>query len=80
VALPPGFPEGKAEIWIYMATSGLSFSGDSKGYLYSLAPGYEVVPDTDHPPGPPLTTRDKGTRTWIRHVEGPWHVFFEVTN
>lgn len=78
VAPPPSVSEGKDAIWIYMATSGLSFSGDAKGYLYSFAPGFEVIPDLDHPPR--LTIRDKGTRTWIRHVEGPWYLFFEVTN
>ncbi len=71
---PPGVTEAKEPIWIIVSTSGLSFSGSTKGYLYSAAPTFEVVPDLDHHPS---TVRSK---TWIRHVEGPWYLFFDVRN
>ena len=72
--VPPGVTEAKDPIWIIVSTTGLSFSGGLKGYLYSAAPRFEVVPDLDHAPP---TVRSV---TWIRHIEGPWYIYYDVRN
>ena len=73
----PGTTEVKNHIWIILSASGLSISGDSKGFLYSAAPPprFEIVPDTDH-----AGHSTQRSPTFIRHIEGPWYVVYEVTN
>jgi hypothetical protein len=63
-------PETKDPIWIIVSASGFSIGGSSKGFLYSHAPHFEVVPNLEHPPPGPC-------RTWIKHIDGPWYEYFE---
>ena len=68
-----GYPEAKDPIWIHVSAHGMSFSGDSKGFLYSRAPPFEIVPSFDA-----VTT--KRSETWLRPLEGPWYIYFDVRN
>lgn len=66
----PGRAEEKDPIWIHVSGLGLSISGSTKGFLYSKAPPFEVVSDLDH-----IAASRSGT--WIRHIEGPWYLYYD---
>ena len=66
--LPAG--EEKNPIWIHVSAIGLSISGSSKGFLYSRNPPFEEVPDLDR-----WMPESSGTR--IRHIEGPWYLYYD---
>lgn len=66
----PGRTEVKNPIWIHVSGLGLSVSGSTKGFLYSKAPPFEVVADLDR-----ISSSRSGT--WIRHIEGPWYLYFD---
>jgi hypothetical protein len=70
---PPELTDVKDPIFIFIWSRGWTISGDSKGYLYSNAPAFEIVPDLEK-----TTTRT--SKTWVRRIEGPWYLFFAVTN
>lgn len=69
-AVQAGRSEVKNPIWIHVSTRGLSISGSSKGFLYSSAPPFEIVPDLDR-------VSPSRSQTWIRHIEGPWYLHFD---
>lgn len=71
--VPPGIQENKDPIWITTYTSGLSFQGEAKGYLYSVAPKFEIVQDLED-------TFTRRSETWIKPLEGNWYIFFDVIN
>lgn len=62
----------KDPIWIHVSASGLSISGSSKGFLYSTNPAseFEMVPDLD-------LVSPQSSGTWVRHIEGPWYLYFD---
>lgn len=64
------FGEEKDVIWIHLDEHAPGFSGKAKGYLYSHAPPFPVVPDLDK-----LRTPSYGT--WLRHIDGPWYVYLD---
>jgi hypothetical protein len=50
---------------------GLAVSGSGKGFLYSRSPTFEtVVPDLDR-------VKPTESGTWIRHIDGPWYLYFD---
>jgi hypothetical protein len=60
----------KDPIWIHVSSLGLSVSGSSKGYYYSRSPQTNVVNSLED-----LTlTR---SNTWLRHIDGPWYLYFD---
>ena len=67
----------KNPIWIHVSTEGLSIAGEGKGFLYSKAPKFDIVPDLDDdlplPPG-------RKSQTWIRRIDGPWYLYLDVRN
>lgn len=65
-----GRTEAKNPIWFHISSLGLSISGSSKGFLYSTDPPFEVVPDLD-------LISPKRSGTWLRHIEGPWYIYFD---
>jgi hypothetical protein len=65
-----GSTEVKNPIWIHVSSAGLAVSGSSKGFLYSAAPPFEVVADLDR-------VAPSRSGTWLRHIEGPWYIYFE---
>ncbi len=66
----PGRTEAKNPIWIHVSMMGLAVSGSSKGFLYSTAPPFPVVPDLDR-------VSPSRSGTWLRHIEGPWYMYFD---
>ena len=60
----------KDPIWIHVSGVGLSISGSSKGYYYSQSPQNNVVSSLE---GLRLTRSD----TWLRHIDGPWYLYFD---
>jgi hypothetical protein len=66
----PGRKDTKDPIWIHVSSIGLSISGSSKGYLYSNDPDFEQVPDLD-------VIVPKRSNTWLRHIEGPWFLYYD---
>jgi hypothetical protein len=64
------FGEEKDVIWIHLDAHGPNFSGKTKGYLYSEAPPYPVVPDLDE-------VRTPAYGTWLRQIDGPWYVYLD---
>ena len=68
-AADAGRGEGKDLIWIHVAARGLSISGTSKGFLYSASPPFDVVANLNR-----ISPRASGT--WVRHIEGPWYLYF----
>jgi hypothetical protein len=60
----------KDPIWIHVSGLGLSISGSSKGYYYSASPQSNVVSSLE---GLRLTR----SNTWLRHIEGPWYLYFD---
>jgi hypothetical protein len=64
------FDEEKTVIWIHPKEHPEGFTGRAKGYLYSENPPFPVVPDLDE-------VRPSRSGTWVRHIEGPWYLYFE---
>jgi hypothetical protein len=69
-AVAAGRSEAKNPIWIHVSSWGLAVSGSGKGFLYSSAPSFEIVPDLDR-------VSPSRSGTWIRHIEGPWYLYFD---
>jgi hypothetical protein len=70
-------PEAKDPIWIGVSDRGLlSITSDSKGFLHSMAPRFEIVPNLENVSLGP----SEKSKTWIRPIEGPWYLYFDVTN
>jgi len=65
-----GRTEFKNPIWIHVSTAGLAVSGSSKGFLYSAAPPFEIVGDLN-------SVAPNRSGTWLRHIEGPWYIYFD---
>jgi hypothetical protein len=67
---PRDFGEKKDPIWIHVSATGLSVSGSGKGFLYSADPPFPVVADLDG-------IRPSKSGTWLRHIEGPWYLYYD---
>lgn len=66
-----GRSEEKDPIWIHVSSQGLAISGSSKGYYYSAAPAEEIVASLDG-------VASTHSRTWLRHIEGKWYLYYDV--
>lgn len=67
---PRDYGEIKDPIWIHVSAQGLSISGSGKGYVYSRHPAYPVVENLDD-------IRPSRSGTWLRHIEGPWYLYYD---
>lgn len=70
---PPNAPEVKNEIFVCVYGWGWAASGGAKGYLFSTAPTFEIVPALDH-----MLVTGKQSKTWIRHIEDAWYIYYTI--
>lgn len=66
----PTHPERKDPVWIHVSSRGLSITGSGKGYVYSWAPRFPLVPLLD-------TLQPVKSGTWLRHITGPWYLYYD---
>jgi hypothetical protein len=64
------YDEEKTVIWIHLDERDQKFKGKAKGYLYSEKPPYPVIDSLDD-------LRYSNPGTWVRHIEGPWYLYFD---
>lgn len=65
-------PEKKKIIWFLSSTKGLSVSGSTKGYAYSVKSPELIVENLDT-----YWSKDGRSFTAYKHIEGNWYVYFD---